>query len=171
MRKRFVPTMDREFERERIYKFLKQAKHNHIIKRDEIKEISKLPEDQWFLWAAEKLDFEENKTLLKVGRTDFAITFSTEAFEKFKVTKEIDWNEIPELEFNQMFSNLDFESTMIVIDGQLKFLEILTKYFNDSLKKFKENNIDIKSLSEEINNVNSRYTRMRELIMNKMGGE
>jgi hypothetical protein len=183
----FTPTMDRDVERQEILKFLKQVKHNHIIQLAEIQDISNLNEKEWFRWAIEKLNIEDEKILTKVGQ-NFVITFSKKALDKFESTKETDWNEISDSEFETKFAQLDFETASIVMDGQFELFKILTINLSENLKNFKQNQIlkndfeeklkllneaiekwtgEIKNLSAELKVVSSRHDRMSQLIINK----
>lgn len=186
----YTPTLDRDVERNRIFQFLKNAKHNHIIKNSEIKEISNLAQKEWFNWAVERL-MVENKTLTKIGTNagqDFVISFSKKALDQFEATRETDWNEISEVEFKEKFSKLDFENASIIVDGQMELYNILTTNLNQNLKNYQENKIlkidleakikminefiekgkeIIGNLSKELSTISSRHDMMREMIINK----
>ena len=165
----FVPTMLREVERENILRFLNDARNNGIIRRNEINNISNLPEIQWFLWAVELLKLD-GKSLKKIV-SDFIIEFSKEALERFEVTKEIDWNTIPENIFNKTFKRTNFDNKLTIIEGQTELFKLLNHHFIEKLKMFKllnePFNNEIKDLAEELEVVNLRYNRMIELITKK----
>ena len=165
----FVPTMIREIERENILNYLNEIRNNETIRRNEINNISNLPEIQWFLWAVERLKLD-GKSLKKIG-SDFIIEFSKEALERFEVTKEIDWNEISESEFNKRFKQTNFDNALTIIEGQAELFKLLNHHFIEKLKMFKLLNEPINDeiivLANEIQIINSRYNRMIELITTK----
>lgn len=178
---KYTPTMDQDYERMVIFRFLKNAKNNAIITPSEITNISKLPTKQWLGWAVLKLKADEDKELIK-SKDCIKIVFSKRALKKFEDTKEVDWNSLSDSEFKQRFSQLDYESASIIISGQMELFKILEENFSNIFENFKRNqraNIkylkpqidkereEIEYLSAELKTISSRHNIMRELLITK----